>query len=230
MKGKLIVFLAASQTGKDYCANYVIQRANEIGVHLELPIDLRYAAAYKVRKRREDDPSYIYCVEDKKEIPVEYDLAVQILDSQTIAYSSSEIEEGLKAKKGLVICTTSVELVDLLKKKFPDDTISVLILGGIKNYKQISLMKAERYGKEIDNPIVVDSSKRRYKHLEENISQLNDYYDKADYVIRNYYDISRYLDHDGLRIKEQLNNLCFYIINEMDEWNHKRKETEDENE
>ena len=238
MKGKLIVFLASSQTGKDYCADYLIQRANGIGECFDLPIDFRYATAYKVRKRREDDPSYIRCVEDKKEIPVEYDLAVQILDNQTIAYSSSEIEKGLKDEKnslkGLVICTTSVELVDLLKKKFPNDTIVVLILGGIKSYEQIASTEAERYGKEIDNPIVVDSSERRYKHLEENISQLNGYYEKADYVLHNRWSISRYLDPDGSRMKKEVDCLCRYILDDrMDFWGHwrrKRKEPEEESE
>ena len=207
MKGKLVVFLAASQTGKDFCANYLIDQANENGKLFDLPIDFRYATAYKVRKRREDDPSYIRCVEDKKEIPVEYDLAVQILDNQTIAYSSSEIEKGLKDEK------------NSLKGK---------------SYEQIASTEAERYGKEIDNPIVVDSSERRYKHLEENISQLNGYYEEADYVLRNRWSISRYLDPDGSRMKKEVDCLCRYILDDrMDFWGHwrrKRKEPEKESE
>ena len=223
MKGKLIIFLAASQIGKDYCADYLIRRANETGNLFDIPIDFRYATAYKVRKRREDDPAYIHCVNDEKEIPKEFDLSIKVIDSQTVAYSSCEIEQGIKDKKGIVICATSVELVEKLKARFPQETISILILGGIKTFKSISETEAKRYGTTIDNPIVVASAEKRYKNLEQNIAQLNNYYEKADYILRNRYSISRYLDHDSSRIKKELNSLCFSILQEMDIWGHKRK-------
>lgn len=212
MKGILITLCSISQIGKDYIAENLKKE-----LEVQAGKDVVYPTVYKTRNKRVSDPENLICVEREGDIPKEFSLRYLVHGEQVVAYSENEIAKALEEGKIVILTSGSVSAVQKLKKDFGEDCISVRVMGGYKNEKQIAQTEAKRYGLDVNDQKVQASAKSRFENFGYMKSELEDY--EADYDIINYWSINKYLESGPNSLLGQIRDLAGEVALRMEEKN-----------
>ncbi len=225
MVGQLVVIVSISQMGKDYYAKQIesefdrykkihfwrsgenpktgeIEYIEPIPEEKELlKIDeVVYPTIYKVRNRRKDDTENVVCVESVNDIPSEFDLRYTVYGSQTVAYSSKEIETLLKTGKLVILTTGSVEMAETLKTLLPNNCTTVKIAGAYLGEEGMAKVEAKRFDLDVTDEKVKTSAQKRSEFIEKNIEKLENF--EADITLTNAHAIAPWLNKGKYDAKE----------------------------
>ena len=192
-KGLLVILCGPSQFGKDYIISQTSQILKKFDLETTQP------TVYKIRKSRQNDPAYIKCVEDEKDIPIKPEdrLEYVIYGKQKVVYSKSEIESKLQQGKIMFVTVGDPDFATELKKQFYNNSVSVFVRGfavGAEQMAKTELTRKELKIADLDTTEgeeILFSMENRLEHIKSLKPQyekfMQDKVNGADYVYTNYW-------------------------------------------
>lgn len=155
-------------------------------------IKTKYAEVYKTREKRLNDQNYLHSVNSEAEIPIDFNIRSSVFSEGTrkVAYSQNQIEKDLANGNIVFVTTISIDILEQLKGKFPEDCLIIKLLADKKTKEEIAKKEIKRYGKMDD--FVLREIDKRYASYVDDYNIYYEYNNNIDYQIFNPFECHKF--------------------------------------